>query len=108
MMRLAGEGRRSREGVRMGLWGAAQAIAFGVGGLAGAAASDLARLVISSTGAAYALVFGIEAVLFIVSARLASQIGQSQTGEFNIDQQVSDNLSASRVGDYQVAGIKQG
>lgn len=108
MMRLAGEGRRSREGVRMGLWGAAQAIAFGVGGLAGAAASDLARLVISSTGAAYALVFGIETVLFIVSARLASQIGQSQTGEFNIDQQVSDNLPASRVGDYQVAGIKQG
>ena len=108
MMRLAGEGRRSREGVRMGLWGAAQAIAFGVGGLAGAAASDLARLVISSTGAAYALVFGIEAVLFIVSARLASQIGQSQTGEFNIDQQVSDNLPAGRVGDYQVAGIKQG
>jgi BCD family chlorophyll transporter-like MFS transporter len=33
MMRLAGEGRKSREGVRMGLWGAAQAIAFGVGGL---------------------------------------------------------------------------
>ncbi len=108
MMRLAGEGRRSREGVRMGLWGAAQAIAFGVGGLAGAAASDLARLVISSTGAAYALVFGIEAVLFIVSARLASQIGQSQTGEFGIDQQVSDNLPAGRVGDYRVAGMEQG
>jgi len=108
MMRLASEGRRSREGVRMGLWGAAQAIAFGVGGLAGAAASDLARLVISSTGAAYALVFGIEAVLFIVSARLASQIGQSQTGEFNIDQPVSDNLPASRAGDYQVARMEQG
>jgi len=108
MMRLAGEGRRSREGVRMGLWGAAQAIAFGVGGLAGAAASDLARLVISSTGAAYALVFGIEAVLFIVSARLASQIGQSQTGEFRIDQQVSDNSPASRAGDYRVARMEQG
>lgn len=108
MMRLAGEGRRSREGVRMGLWGAAQAIAFGIGGLAGAAASDLARLVISSTGAAYALVFGIEAVLFVVAARLASQIGQSQTGEFRIDQQVSDNLPASRAGDYRVAGMERG
>jgi len=108
MMRLAGEGRRSREGVRMGLWGAAQAIAFGVGGLAGAAASDLARLVISSTGAAYALVFGIEAVLFVVAARLAFQIGQSQTGEFRIDQQVSDNLPAGRAGDYRVAGMERG
>ena len=35
MMGLAGEGREAREGVRMGLWGAAQAIAFGLGGLRG-------------------------------------------------------------------------
>jgi BCD family chlorophyll transporter-like MFS transporter len=33
MMRLATEGAPGREGVRMGLWGAAQAIAFGLGGL---------------------------------------------------------------------------
>jgi BCD family chlorophyll transporter-like MFS transporter len=33
MMALATEGRAAREGVRMGLWGAAQAIAFGVGGV---------------------------------------------------------------------------
>ena len=29
MMQLAGRGRGGREGVRMGMWGAAQAIAFG-------------------------------------------------------------------------------
>jgi hypothetical protein len=47
-------------------------------------------------------------VLFVVAARLASQIGQSQTGEFRIDQQVSDNLPASRAGDYRVAGMERG
>jgi len=39
MMALAGQGREKREGTRMGLWGAAQAIAAGFGGLAGAGAA---------------------------------------------------------------------
>jgi BCD family chlorophyll transporter-like MFS transporter len=43
MMRLAGEGGAGREGTRMGVWGAAQAAAFGLGGLLGTAASDLAH-----------------------------------------------------------------
>ncbi len=34
MMGLAGAGAVSREGTRMGLWGAAQAIAYGLGGVA--------------------------------------------------------------------------
>ncbi len=75
MMRLAGEGRHGREGVRMGLWGAAQAIAFGLGGLSGAAASDLARWLIGSQSAAYGSVFFAEALLFLVAARLAWAIG---------------------------------
>ena len=74
MMRLAGQGRQRREGVRMGLWGAAQALAFGLGGLAGAAASDVARWLIGSPGAAYASVFAVEALLFLVAARLATCI----------------------------------
>ncbi len=74
MMRLAGEGRAAREGVRMGLWGAAQALAFGFGGFAGALASDIARRLIPSTGSAYALVFAFEAGLFVVSAVLAARI----------------------------------
>ena len=76
MMRLASEGRESREGVRMGLWGAAQAIAFGLGGLGGAVASDIARWLIGSQGAAYAAVFFAEGLLFIVAAVLASRIGR--------------------------------
>ena len=78
MMRLASEGRQRREGVRMGLWGAAQALAFGLGGLAGAAASDVARWLIGSPGAAYACVFALEALLFLVAARLALCLDRPQ------------------------------
>ncbi len=74
MMRLAGQGRQAREGIRMGLWGAAQALAFGLGGMAGTAASDLAHWLMAHSGSAYATVFGLEALLFLVSARLALQI----------------------------------
>jgi BCD family chlorophyll transporter-like MFS transporter len=83
MMRLAGEGRARREGTRMGLWGAAQALAFGAGGILGTSLSDLARLVIESPASAYALVFGLEALLFVIAARLASHIqehGSPHTG----------------------------
>ena len=76
MMRLASQGRHAREGVRMGLWGAAQAVAFGLGGLMGTAASDMARWLIASPGAAYASVFGFEAALFVLSAALAWQVGK--------------------------------
>ncbi len=76
MMRLANEGRHAREGVRMGLWGAAQAIAFGLGGLVGTGASDLARWLIAAPGTAYATVFGLEAALFAVSGLLAWRVGR--------------------------------
>ena len=62
----------------MGLWGAAQALAFGIGGLVGTAASDLSRMLIGSTGAAYAAVFALEALMFCVSAWLAARIGSAQ------------------------------
>ncbi len=75
MMRLAGEGRQSREGVRMGLWGAAQAWAFGLGGLVGTAASDLARWLIGSPQLAYGAVFAFEALLFVAAAVLALRLG---------------------------------
>jgi BCD family chlorophyll transporter-like MFS transporter len=108
MMRLAGEGRKSREGVRMGLWGAAQAIAFGVGGLAGAVASDIARMLIGSTGAAYAAVFALEALLFIFAAVLASRIGQSGVGEFRIDPSEPVRAGGAIVPEYGVVGIERG
>jgi len=78
MMRLATEGRSAREGVRMGLWGAAQAIAFGFGGLLGTAASDLAHWILPSSGVAYGTVFAGEALLFVASALLASRIPMTE------------------------------
>ncbi len=74
MMALAGQGRGAREGTRMGLWGAAQAIGFAAGGVIGTAASDIARWWLGAPGPAYAAVFAAEALLFIVAARLAQHI----------------------------------
>ncbi len=108
MMRLAGEGREQREGVRMGLWGAAQAVAFGVGGLAGALASDIARWLIGHTGSAYALVFGLEAVLFIVSAWMAARIGQSDQGEFQIDRDDARTPAPSATNRYRTPVLDRG
>lgn len=78
MMTLVGQGHGGREGVRMGLWGAAQAIAFGVGGLTGAAASDLARWLLGSPALAYATVFALEAALFAVAALMAAHLGRAR------------------------------
>lgn len=73
MMALAGEGKQEREGTRMGLWGAAQAIAAGLGGVLGAGAVDLARHLMPTTSA-FGLVFSFEALLFVLATVMASQI----------------------------------
>ena len=73
MMALAGEGRSAREGTRMGLWGASQAIAAGIGGLTGAAAVDLFRL-FADAPTAFGLVFIAEAALFGVAALMALHV----------------------------------
>ena len=72
MMSLAGEGRERREGTRMGLWGAAQAIAAGFGGLTGAALVDLART-ITTDATAFGGVFLLEAAIFVLAAILATK-----------------------------------
>lgn len=74
MMRLAGEGGPGREGTRMGLWGASQAAAFGLGGLLGTAASDLAQALLGEQRTAYAAVFGMQAIMFAVSAVVATRL----------------------------------
>lgn len=74
MMGLAGADGPGKEGVRVGLWGAAQAIAFAVGGFLGAAAIDLTRALFDDVSLAFALVFAAEAVLFLLAARLALDV----------------------------------
>ena len=76
MMRLANAGEGRSQGTRMGLWGAAQALAFGLGGVMGTALSDLARWVFSSPQWGYSSVFAFEAVLFVISALCAVRVGQ--------------------------------
>lgn len=73
MMQLAGSGAKSREGVRMGMWGAAQAVAFGSGGFLGAVGVDVIRQFVDQPVTAYTTVFFIEAVLFVVAAGLAAK-----------------------------------
>lgn len=73
MMALAGQGREQREGTRMGLWGAAQAIAAGFGGLIGAAMVDVLRFSLPNAQA-FGTVFLFEASLFIAATVMAAKI----------------------------------
>ncbi len=78
MFSMANSGGQSREGVRMGLFGASQAIAFGIGGFAGTVLADVSRLVLGSPVMAYATVFAVEAVLFLAAAALAAAVGRRE------------------------------
>lgn len=71
MMGLAGAGENTREGVRMGVWGASQAIAFGLGGLIGAVGVDFARRWLGEDGAAFQMIFAVESAAFVLAAILA-------------------------------------
>lgn len=73
MMALAGTGRAGHAGLRMGLWGAAQAVAFAAGGLLATAGSDAARHMLPLP-AAYAAVFAAEAGLFLFAAVQAAGV----------------------------------
>ncbi|BCA59702.1 BCD family MFS transporter [Sphingomonas sp. HMP6] len=78
MMALAGAGGPNREGIRMGVWGAAQALAFGTGGLTGAVAVDVGRALTGSLPETFMLVFGTEAFLFLVAAALCLRTAPSR------------------------------
>ena len=80
MMTLASEGRSKREGTRIGLWGAAQAFAFGLGGFLGTVGVDVSRALLDSAAPAYAIVFFVEGVLFVLAAVLAARLGQPHGG----------------------------
>ncbi|QKD05275.1 BCD family MFS transporter [Mesorhizobium loti] len=74
MMALAGAAGPSKIGLRMGLWGAAQAVAFGLGGFAGTVAVDLMRAVSDSIAIAYGSVFLLEGLIFLAAAAIALRI----------------------------------
>ena len=74
MLELAGRGGAGHEGIRMGLWGASQAAAFGIGGFVGAIAVDQLRAALATTAQAFEIVFAAEAVLFLLAAGIALKL----------------------------------
>ena len=84
MMSLSATGNQSQTGVRMGVFGASQAIAMAAGGVLGAGASDVMRAVFDSDRLGYGSVFAMEAALFVGAAVLASaatQAGRAKSPE---------------------------
>jgi MFS transporter, BCD family, chlorophyll transporter len=81
MMQLAGA---ARTGTRMGLWGAAQAIAFALGGFGGTVICDVARWWLGTAQHAYAAVFLGEAALFVLSALIATRLAPIRLPQFRM------------------------
>ena len=84
MMTLASAGRKGREGTRMGIWGASQAIAFGLGGFLGAVAIDITRAIFADVSSAFAFVFGFEGLMFLVAAALAARVGRTEADDMKL------------------------
>lgn len=78
MMALTGDRSDGRAGLRLGVFGAAQAVAYATGTMAGAAGVDLARTLLGSPIRGYLTVFAVEAVLFALSAVLAMRSASSE------------------------------
>ncbi len=93
MMALTGDRTDGRAGLRLGVFGAAQAVAYATGTMAGAAGVDLARTLLGSPVRGYLTVFAAEAVLFAVSAVLALRSASSERAS-TVLQQRGDMLSA--------------
>ncbi|WP_285295142.1 PucC family protein [Aureimonas altamirensis] len=97
MMAMANAGADGRAGLRMGVWGAAQALAFGLGGLVAGICVDLVALATGRMVVGYGVVFAGQALLFAlaaVQARKAIRLtGATATSAFR--------ASRSRIGQRQ-------
>jgi len=78
MMALTGDRTDGRAGLRLGVFGAAQALAYATGTMSGAVGVDVARELLASPIDGYLAVFGVEAVLFAASAVLALRSASSE------------------------------
>ena len=79
MMQFANSGPHGRQGTRMGVWGAAQGIAFGLGGVLASGASDVARSLFDSPAFSYGLVFCAEGLLFACAASIAYALNRKRS-----------------------------
>jgi BCD family chlorophyll transporter-like MFS transporter len=93
MMELSVAGGRGREGLYMGLWGAAQAIAFAAGGLGAGAVVDLTRRLMGSAADAYATMLCLDAGFFFVACywalRLRAQVPEEPSTRAALAPQLS-------------------
>lgn len=80
MMALTGDAGDGRAGLRLGVFGAAQALAYAVGTMTGAAGVDLARSLLASAVRGYQAVFLAEALLFVGAAWLALRSASRERG----------------------------
>jgi BCD family chlorophyll transporter-like MFS transporter len=92
MMELGSRGNSGRVGVRIGLWGAAQALAFAFGGFSGALCVDIARALLITPATSYALVLVVQALMFVIAAGFAARVGRQR------EQPVGDLSSAGALG----------
>ncbi|MBB4211390.1 BCD family chlorophyll transporter-like MFS transporter [Rhodothalassium salexigens DSM 2132] len=105
MMNYASEGRAAREGVRMGIWGAAQGVAMGVGKFSGAAGVDATSLASSATALPYQTVFVTEAVLFVTAAIIALRLAAVRTP--SAEPEESDDPAAPAGGRTKTKTVKR-
>lgn len=71
MMALTGDAKDGRAGLRLGVFGAAQAVAYALGVSLGGLGVDVAQAALGSPVRGYSVVFAVEAALFAASAVLA-------------------------------------
>jgi MFS transporter, BCD family, chlorophyll transporter len=74
MMGIARDGSEARIGARMGVFGAAQAVGFGLGSFGGTVMADVMRRVMASDALGYGAVFAIEGGIFLIAAGLALRV----------------------------------
>lgn len=91
------EARGADAGLRMGIFGAAQAVAYAIGGFLGALGSDLARGMLGSPAGGYTAVFIAESVLFAIAALLVA--GDRRPGG-------RPELTATEQGDALLAALR--
>ncbi len=93
MMALTGDRADGRAGLRLGVFGAAQATAYAIGTLAGAAGVDTAKALLGSPLDGYLAVFSVQSVLFAGSAWLALR-SASRDGATSVFRRHGDVLPA--------------
>ncbi|MFK8017058.1 MAG: BCD family MFS transporter [Gammaproteobacteria bacterium] len=94
MMTLVSSGHENRDGVRMGVWGAAQAVAFGLGGILGTGTVDLAMWWFSNTTLAYALAFILQASLFLGATLMAISLGREAADKLREEPQTLNSMAS--------------